>query len=87
MDIWTRLLTKHGEPIRHLGIHTSHVTNEDFRQLNLFDLVDYTKLQNMDKAVDEIRKRYGLDSVKRASFMKNELIDHMSGGISREKRT
>lgn len=80
-EMWNKI------PIRHLGIHTSHVTNEDFRQLNLFDTVDYTKLQNMDKAVDEIRQRFGLDSVKRASFIKTEAIDHMNGGISREKRT
>lgn len=80
-EMWNKI------PIRHLGIHTSHVTNEDFRQLNLFDVVDYTKLQDMDKAVDEIRKRFGLDSVKRASFIKPDSIDHMNGGISREKRT
>ncbi len=80
-EMWNKI------PIRHLGIHTSHVTNEDFRQLNLFDVIDYTKLQDMDKAVDEIRKRFGLDSVKRASFIKTGSIDHMNGGISREKRT
>ncbi len=33
----------------------SRVTNEDFRQLNLFDTVDYTILQDMDKAVEKIR--------------------------------
>ncbi len=80
-EMWNKI------PIRHLGIHTSHVTNEDFRQLNLFDVIDYKKLQDMDKAVDEIRKRFGLDSVKRASFIKTGSIDHMNGGISREKRT
>lgn len=80
-EMWNKV------PIRHLGIHTSHVTNEDFRQLNLFDVIDYTKLQDMDKAVDEIRKRFGLDSVKRASFIRPDSIDHMNGGISREKRT
>ncbi|WP_313069716.1 DNA polymerase Y family protein [Lacrimispora sp.] len=80
-EMWNKI------PIRHLGIHTSRVTNEDFRQLNLFDVIDYTKLQDMDKAVDEIRKRFGLDSVKRASFIKTGSIDHMNGGISREKRT
>lgn len=80
-EMWNKI------PIRHLGIHTSHVTNEDFRQMNLFDAVDYVKLQKMDRAVDDIRKRFGLDSVKRASFISAESIDHMNGGISREKRT
>lgn len=36
-------------------------------------------------AVDRIRQRYGADAVKRAAFL-NTPVDHMSGGISREKR-
>lgn len=74
-------------PIRHLGIHTSQVVTEDTRQLNLFDVMDYEKLERLDKAVDEIRKRFGADSIVRASFIESSNIDHMSGGISREKRT
>ncbi|EXG85037.1 nucleotidyltransferase/DNA polymerase involved in DNA repair [Clostridium sp. ASBs410] len=74
-------------PIRHLGIHTSHVTTENSRQLNIFDKIDYEKMERMDKAVDEIRKRFGIDSIKRASFLNDKAVDHMSGGISREKRT
>lgn len=41
----------------------------------------------MDRAIDAIRMRYGADSVKRAVFLENDKIDHLSGGISREKRT
>ena len=74
-------------PIRHLGIHTSQVVTEEARQLNLFDNVDYEKLERMDRAVDNIRKRVGVDSIIRASFIKTDKVDHMSGGISREKRT
>ena len=33
-----------------------------------------------------IRERFGIDAVKRAVFVDSP-IDHMSGGISREKRT
>ena len=40
----------------------------------------------MDATVDKIRMRYGRDSLKRAVFVGSR-IDHMSGGISREKRT
>jgi DNA polymerase-4 len=29
-------------PIRHLGIHTSHVTYDSYRQLNIFDTMDHT---------------------------------------------
>ena len=79
-------------PIRHLGIHTSRVSSEKSRQLGLFDRMDYEKLERMDKAVDEIRRRFGNDAVKRAAFLpehpgKTAVHDHMGGGIAREKRT
>ena len=34
---------------------------------------------------DRIRSRYGIDSLKRAVFVKQNAMDHMSGGITREK--
>ncbi len=74
-------------PIRHLGIHTNHVTAESSRQINIFDSMDYEKQEKLDRIVDDIRKRFGIDSIKRASFIKSESIDHMSGGISREKKS
>jgi DNA polymerase-4 len=76
-----------GTPIRHLGIHTSRITDHlDMRQMDMFDTTDYEKLEGLDAAVDAIRVRYGRDSVKRAAFIGSR-IDHMGGGISREKRT
>ena len=75
-----------GQPIRHLGIHTSKVQDDDgIRQLFFFEAVDYEKLVAVDRTVDAIRDRFGNDSVKRAVFVKHP-IDHMSGGISRERR-
>ena len=77
-----------GMPVRHLGIHTSKVQEEDVgRQLSLFDQYDYEKMEKLDAAIDEIRLRFGSDAVMRATFAKENKIDHMSGGISREKRT
>ena len=76
-----------GKAIRHLGIHTSRIKDHmDMRQLDMFDTTDYEKLEHMDATVDKIRMRYGRDSLKRAVFVGSR-IDHMSGGISREKRT
>lgn len=76
-----------GGPIRHLGIHTSKAQEEEFaRQMLLFDDTDYEKMARMDATVDSIRNRYGNDSIMRATFI-DQPIDHMSGGISREKRT
>jgi len=82
-----------GIPIRHLGIHTERVNGSECRQMSLFDGTDYEKQKRAELAVDALRKRFGIDSIKRASFIespnrdKENLIDHMSGGISREKRT
>lgn len=76
-----------GTAIRHLGIHTSRVRDGmDMRQMDMFDGNDYEKLAEADKTIDRIRMRYGNDSVMRAVFAGSR-IDHMSGGISREKRS
>lgn len=75
-----------GLPIRHLGIHTGRIQDGNvMRQMELFDTRDYGKLERLDRAVDTIRRRYGIDAVKRAVFLESP-IDHMSGGMSREKR-
>jgi len=76
-----------GSPIRHLGIHTSRIKdNINMRQIDMFDSIDYEKLETMDSTVDSIRMRYGKDSVKRLAFLGSR-IDHMSGGISKEKHS
>ena len=76
-----------GSPIRHLGIHTSRIRDGiNIRQIDMFDDTDYEKLEKVDATIDAIRKRYGNDSMKRAVFI-GSMIDQMSGGISREKRT
>lgn len=86
-ELWT------GYPIRHLGLHTSKVSHAAGRQVDLFDRYDYGKLRQAEHAVDEIRTRYGNDAIKRARFVSApgredpHAIDHMNGGISRERRT
>lgn len=73
-------------PIRHLGIHAGRLGGNAARQLNIFDKTDYEKLEKLDAALDDIRRHHGQDAVMRASFLKSP-VDHMSGGVSREKRT
>ncbi len=81
-ELWDRQT-----PIRQLGIHTSRLSRgEEMRQLHLFDSTDYGKLERADAAVDRIRRRFGIDAVKRAVFLSGP-IDHLEGGVSREKRT
>ena len=83
-----------GMPIRQLGIYTGRLKDASYpRQLELFDHMDYVRLEKLDQTVDEIRSRYGNDSLIRAVFVNqkeekgNRKIDHMEGGVSREKRT
>ena len=59
-----------GTPIRSLGVHTSRVSDDDpSRQMSLFDTTDYEKLGKMDRTIDAIRKRFGDESVTRASLI------------------
>ncbi|MBQ7766652.1 MAG: DNA polymerase IV [Lachnospiraceae bacterium] len=59
-----------GTPIRLLAVQTGRVSHgESNRQLSLFDNTDYEKLEKLDKAIDDIRKKYGSDAVCRASFV------------------
>lgn len=82
LELWN------GRRIRHLGVHTSRAKKGDpGRQMSLFDEVDYEKLTIMDRTVDALREKFGIDCIKRAAFLEHPSIDHMSGGISREKRT
>lgn len=64
-----------GRPIRLLGVSTSKTQEEDVRQLSLFDDDGHEKWEQMDQAIDKIRKKYGSDAVKRASFLKDNSIN------------
>lgn len=68
-----------GEPIRLLGIRTSKlVSNEAPEQMNIFDFqedriqgkVKDEKHQKLDKALDDIRKKFGDDAIKRGTLLK-----------------
>lgn len=74
-----------GTPIRLLGVQTSKLTGDTYRQYNLFDSEKFEKQEKLDSCVDEIRRKFGEDSIKRASFLNNKTY-HMIGGISKDKR-
>ena len=59
-------------PIRLLGIRLSKLTEEYGQQLNLFDMggKDAQKQQQLDKALDEIRNRFGKTAIMRGSAVK-----------------
>lgn len=71
-DLWNK------EPIRLLGIRSSKLTEEgEPEQLSIFDIqpevrekkTDNKKREQLDKALDKIRKKYGEDAVVRGRFL------------------
>ena len=73
-------------PIRQLGVHTSKVTYEANEQCTLFDTPEDRKYGKLDQAIDTIRQKFGEDAIMRSTFVGGKL-DHMAGGISKEKKT
>lgn len=57
-------LYRRGEPVRLLGVRLSELTN-DAQQTNLF--TDIEKKNDLYKAIDNVKNRFGRSSVKRAS--------------------
>ncbi|MBQ2257859.1 MAG: DNA polymerase IV, partial [Lachnospiraceae bacterium] len=72
-------------PIRQLGVHTGRVVSADSeRQLDLFTMDTYEKYEKLDNAIDQIREKYGEESIFRATYI-NGPIRPLNGGISKEK--
>lgn len=61
-----------GTPIRQLGVHTSGVAEEEFRQMSLFDTQDYSRQAKADKTMDALRDKFGRDAIVRGSLLKND---------------
>ena len=73
------------------GIHTTGVTRTLERQLGFFDAVDYDKYSGRRKRWTACESATARDIIKRGSFLAppgeaHPFVDHMGGGISREKR-
>ena len=65
---------------RLIGLRTSQIQEDPFEQMSLFEDERQKKMRAMEKAVDHIRGRYGIDSVQRARFLKEN-----SHAVSRKK--
>jgi DNA polymerase-4 len=65
-------------PIRLIGIGISGSQEEDMQQMSLFDISpqknDTKREEKLEKAMDAIKEKYGLDSVKRARLIKSGSI-------------
>lgn len=74
-------------PIRLMGLRASKISDDSYCQLSLFESDKSEKMKNLEKAVDLIRGKYGVDSIKRASFLKDDgIVDHASGKQKHLKR-
>lgn len=76
-------------PIRLLGVSTGKITDDAYSQMELFSSSAQSgpapeKLSKLNAAIDQIRDRYGEDSVKRARFLEGG--SHMTKGLNKEKR-
>lgn len=71
-----------GEPLRHLGVRVGELCTNDFTQLSLFD-ESREKQRNLDRAIDEVRKKYGSRSIFRSSFLHSG-IKAIAGGVVEE---
>ena len=75
-------------PVRLLGIRTTKISEETYDQIGLFEDERTSRLKDLEKAIDKIRGKYGIDSVKRASFLQeNTLTDHAVSKRKHLKKT
>lgn len=69
MEIYNKFIDR-TRAIRRVGISYGKLENDTFRQLNLFeDGEDQIKLIDMQKAIDNLHKKFGNNSVLRASSL------------------
>lgn len=73
-------------PLRQLGVQVTQLSTSTSRQYSLFEQQDYARLEKLDSAVDSIRRKYGEESIIRATFLSGE-TKSMAGGLSKERRT
>ncbi len=69
-DMAVRLMREawKGEPIRLIGLSASYIDRDGFQQMSLFGEEEKEKQKNLDKALDQIRSKYGNNSVMRAGI-------------------
>ncbi len=69
-----------GEPLRHLGIRLSGLIPNEPYQTSIFDNKYKEKYRKLDKAVDDLRQKYGSKILMRAGFLHSG-IKPMTGGV------
>ncbi len=76
-------------PLRQLGVQVSQLSDQRYRQYDFLSSVSaeqYERKARLDATVDSIRDKYGENAILRARFVDGEM-NHMAGGLSKERRT
>lgn len=68
------------ERIRAFGVHLSELCSNDFIQESFIDSGLMERERHLDRTVDEIRRKYGKNSVVRSTFLYSG-INPMTGGV------
>ena len=63
------------EPVRLIGIRLDKLTTSQIRQMSLFEPENHQqKVDVLEQLMDEINYKYGSQTIKKASFDKNNLF-------------
>ena len=66
--------------MRLVGVRAGKIDDDTFSQISLFDTPQSRKKKELERAVDQIRNKFGVDSIKRASFLRDDsIVDHAAG--------
>ena len=71
------------EPIRQLGVRVTGLCSNEFYQRTFFDDNNIDKKRALDKVIDNIREKFGNESVIRSTFI-NSGIKPLNGGNGEE---
>jgi DNA polymerase-4 len=72
-----------GEPIRHLRVRLSQLKPKHLSQRIIFGAKEREKLQDLDKAVDQLRDKYGDRVLQRGVFINSKMAP-TAGGVGEE---
>jgi len=68
-----RELWQKQEALRLLGISLMQITRSGSCQMTLFGQEERERARKLDKTVDDIRSKYGMDKIKRGSSLINPI--------------
>ena len=67
LQLWNQTI-----PIRLLGVQAGKITDDSNYQYSLFETDKHEKLSKLDTALDQIRNKFGNQSITRACFLEEE---------------